>query len=201
MLKLKVIIPILLLIILNFLILYRAYTTILPPESIFAECARNSGRTSAAINLIILLMLGRYGLKTIYKEKPKLTFYKILIVLFTVNHLIHLLFVFQNFKLQEMELNISENLHGFITFVCLALIPIIVSYSKILNKALYTFTIFHFFNITYFISISFYARYKPEDEAYLHRIGVLVMIISLVYILYRMIMELSLNKMSKLQDN
>ena len=194
MFKVKLPILISLIVILNLLIYFWAYFTIQPSETIFAECARNSGRTSAAINLILLLMLGYYGLKTIYRDKFKMKAYQILIILFTVNHLIHLLFVFQNFKLQEMELNVSENIHGFLTFICLILIPIIIFSYKNLSKVLYSLTLIHFFNITYFISISFYARYKPEDDAYLHRIGILVMITAMLYILYRVIIELLINK-------
>lgn len=194
MFKVKLLILISLIVIMNLLIYFWAYFTIQPSETIFSECARNSGRTSAAINLILLLMLGYYGLKTIYRDKFKMKAYQILIILFTVNHLIHLLFVFQNFKLQEMELNVSENIHGFLTFICLILIPIIIFSYKNLSKVLYSLTLIHFFNITYFISISFYARYKPEDDAYLHRIGILVMITAMLYILYRVIIELLINK-------
>jgi hypothetical protein len=189
MLKLKLPILIILITVLNLLIYFWAFLTIAPVETIFAECARNSGRTSAAINLILLGMLGHFGLKTIYKEKSKMKLFQTLIILFTVNHLIHFFFVFQNFKWQEMELNISDNIHGFITFICLTLIPILVYSYKKLNKVIYSLILAHFFNVTYFMSISFYARYKPVDPAYLHRIGILVMITALAYILYRVFAE------------
>lgn len=189
MLKLKLPILISLIIILNILIYYRAFM-IEPAERVFAECARNSGRTAAAINLILLLMLGHYGLQTIFHEKLKKNIFQILITLFAINHLIHFFFVFQNFNIQAMELNVNDNLHGFITFISLIIMPFVVLFFKRLSVPLYAFIIAHFFNVTYFISISFYARYKPEDPAYLHRIGVAVMILALLYVLYRSIIEM-----------
>ncbi len=174
---------------LNVLIYFRAAATIVPADWIFGECARNSGRTSALINLILLFMLGHYGLKAIYKEKRKLNAFRILLTLFAVNHLIHFFFVSQNFRVQFMDLNLSNNIHGFITFILVILVPIVVWRAKQLTNLLYFGVILHIINVTYFIAITFYGRYKPEDPAYLHRIGVLVMIGAVLYVLYRMFME------------
>jgi hypothetical protein len=161
-----------------------------PVERLFAECARNSARTSTAINLILLLLIGHFGLKKIYHDKAKFKQFSTLIILFTVNHLIHFFFVYNNFKRDDMDLNISDNLHGFVTFLCLIALPMVVIVFKRLNFALYFFLLLHFFNLTYFIGKSFYARYKPGvDEAYLHRFGILVMAGALLYIVYRVFVE------------
>lgn len=160
------------------------------PDRIFAECARNSGRTPAAINLILLFLIGHYGLKSIYREEPKLKFFKLLITLFTVNHLIHFFFVYQNFNWHEMELNVYYNLHGFITFIGLIILPVVVYKFNRLSKIFYYLLLVYFFNVTYFIGISFYSRYKPGiDEAYLHRVGILIMIFAFLYVLYRVVAE------------
>jgi hypothetical protein len=160
-------------------------------DRVFAECARNSGRTAAAINLILLLLIGHFGLKTIYKEKNKFSLFELLITLFAVNHLIHFFFVYQNFNWHKMELNVYDHLHGFITFISLILLPIIVHQFKRLSKFLYCYLIIYFFNVTYFIGISFYARFKPGiDEAYLHRIGIFLMIIALFYVVFRVVVEM-----------
>jgi hypothetical protein len=175
---------------LNVLIYYRAMLTIEPVDTIFAECARNSGRTSAALNLVLLFMLGHFGLKSIFKEANKKKIFTTLVTLFAVNHLIHFFFVTQNFKSQVWEFNISDNLHGLITFISLLLLPAMLFSFKSLNRLLYISIIIHFFNVTYFICDSFYVRYKPEiDEAYLHRLGVFVMIAALLYVLYRVFAE------------
>ncbi|SFT39966.1 hypothetical protein SAMN05216474_0346 [Lishizhenia tianjinensis] len=178
-----------LIILLNLGIYFTALSTE-TAESVYAECARNSGRTAAAINLILLLLMGHYGLQTIYREKFKLKLFKLFITLFAVNHLIHFFFVYKNFERQEMELNVYENLHGFLTFISLLLLPFLVFKFKRLTKTLYYLLLLHFFNVTYFIAISFYARYKPGiDEAYLHRIGILLMILALLYIIVRVFIE------------
>lgn len=170
------------------------YITALSTETadrVFAECARNSGRTAAAINLILLFLIGHFGLKTIYKEGLKLNLFRLFITLFAVNHLIHFFFVYQNFNWQKMELNVYDHLHGFITFISLILLPIIVYKFKRLSKFLYCYLALHFFNVTYFIGISFYARYKPGiDEAYLHRIGIFLMILALLYVAFRVVVEM-----------
>lgn len=177
---------------LNVLIYYRAIVTE-PTDLIFAECARNSGRTSATLNLILLFMLGHLGLKNIYREYFKKNVFQILITLFAVNHLIHFFFVWQNFESQVMVLDVSHHLHGLITFVCLLILPIILFSFRSLNKFLYIAILLHFFNVTYFISDTFYSRYKPVDPAYLHRLGILIMIGSLIYILYRVYAERSIS--------
>ena len=176
-------------ILLNALIYLRAVSTIEDSDLIFGECARNSGRTSAALNLALLFMLGYFGLRTIFNEEIKKKVFRILISLFAVNHLIHFFFVSQYFKDQFLELDISHNLHGFITFICVLILPVILWSTKKLNKLLYFVTLIHFFNVTYFISITFYSRVKPEDQAYLHQFGILIMIGLLFFILYRVIRE------------
>lgn len=189
MLKKKLPIIIALITVLNIGIYFTA-TYLESPDRVFAECARNSGRTSAAINLILLFLVGYYGLMKIYREKSKMEIFQSLILIFSLNHIIHLFFVYKNFKWHKMELSILENLHGFITFASIILIPFIVMFVKKLNKLLYYYILLHLINVTYFISISFYARYKPgEDEAHLHRLGILVMIIILVYVIVKAFKE------------
>ena len=81
-------------------------------------------------------------------------------------------------------------LHGFITFISLIALPIIVYKLNRLSKIFYYLLIIYFFNVTYFIGISFYGRYKPGiDEAYLHRIGILIMIFALIYVVFRIFTE------------
>ena len=181
---------------LNALIYFRAAATIEPSELIFAECARNSGRTAAALNLVILLLIGYFGLKAIYKKERTKSTFQTFMILFAINHLIHFFFVYQNFKSQFVELDISHNLHGFITFILILVFPIILMISKNLNKFLYAFILLHLFNVTYFISISFYSRVKPVDPAYLHQIGILIMMLAVLYVLYRVFLERSVNFIS-----
>ena len=170
---------------LNFIIYLRAFYTIEPVEGVFAECARNSGRTAAAINLIILFFLGYFGMKSIYKKKKSFYLFRNLVLLFAVNHIIHLFFVFQNFSVQHETLGVLDNLHGTITVAGLVIAPVVLFLSNRLRPLLHWFFMVHILNTTYFIAISFYARYKPVDPAYLHRIGILIMGIAAIFVIYR----------------
>src|ERR1017187_2055862 len=79
-------------------------------EFIFNKCARNSGRVSSAIILIVLVMVGYYGLKKIYLDDKKKDSFRILITLFAINHLVHFFYVYQSFKHHSLELSVAENL-------------------------------------------------------------------------------------------
>jgi len=162
-------------------------------EFIFNKCARNSGRVASAINLIILLMIGYFGLKQIYRDDQKNNNFRVLITLFAVNHLIHFFFVFQTFKQHTMALNISENKHGFITFICILLIPVVLWTFKKLNRTLYICIILHLFNVSYFIMETFYNKIKPEKPAYHNQFGIAVTTAACIYILYRIFREFKSN--------
>jgi hypothetical protein len=189
---------ILLVISLEFLIYVWAYCTAaldennffaIESEFIFDKCARNSGRVSSAFNLIILFMAGYFGLKQIFLDEKKKDQFRILITLFAVNHLLHFFFVFQTFKHHMMPLNISENLHGFITFISVLIIPVILWSSTKLNRVLYIYIILHLFNVSYFIMETFYNKIKPDKPAYHNQFGIAVTTAACVYILYRIFRE------------
>ncbi len=162
-------------------------------DFIFDKCARNSGRVSSALNLVILLMIGYFGLKRIYVDHVKKDQFRVLITLFAVNHLVHFFFVFQTFKHHTMALNISENLHGFLTFMSVLLIPVILWTSKKLNRLLYVYIILHVFNVSYFIMETFYNKIKPEKPAYHNQFGIVVTTAACIYIVYRVFREYKLN--------
>ncbi len=61
--------------------LWAVYST--ESEFVFNKCARNSGRASTAIILLVLLMVGYYGLKRIYLNEQKKDAFRILITLLT----------------------------------------------------------------------------------------------------------------------
>jgi hypothetical protein len=185
---------ILLIILLNIGIYFTALSTE-TADRVFAECARNSGRTAAAINLFLLFFIGHFGLKTIYSDHNKLKLFKLFITLFAINHLIHFFFVFQNFKWHQMDLNVYNHLHGFVTFISLLTLPMVVNRFKRLSRLLHLYLVIYFFNVTFFIGISFYARFKPGiDEAYLHRTGILLMIAALFYVVFRVIVDIIMER-------
>lgn len=164
--------------------LWAAYTT--ETEVTFAKCARNSGRASAGINLILLLSVGYFGLKTIYNDALKRDLFRILITAFAVNHLIHFFYITQSFEAAAKILNPVDHIHGVITFVFILIMPVIVWAVKRLNKALYIGLILHLFNTTYFMIDTFYNKIINDPRpAYLHQIGIGIMVIAMLYILYR----------------
>lgn len=158
-------------------------------EFIFDKCARNSGRASSAIILLVLLMIGFYGLKKIFNNEKKREIFQSLMVLFSINHLIHLFFVFKNFQSHSLNLTISENLHGFITFISIISVPIILLGLKKLNFFIYTLIILYLFNACYFIMKTFYSKITIEHPAYHNQFGILIISLALIYILYRILRE------------
>jgi hypothetical protein len=167
--------------------LWAIFTT--DPEFVFDKCARNSGRTSSSLILIILIGIGQYGLVKVYMDSAKKEIFQALIVLFSINHFIHLFFVFVNFNHHSMDLTISDNLHGFITFSMLLGVPIIVWYQKRLNKIFYLIILLHLLNVTYFIIKTFESKITPERPAYHNLFGIKLLCLAWVYILYRIIIE------------
>ncbi len=158
-------------------------------EFVFDKCARNAGRVSSAIILLTLLMVGRYGLKAIYNDDKKKDSFRILITMFAVNHLIHLFYVFQRFKSHAAVLSIAENLHGFITFICILIIPFILWTFKDLTRLLYFGIILHLLNVSYFICETFLGKVKPDHPAYHNQFGIVIITAACIYIMYRVFRE------------
>ena len=166
------------------------------PQFVFDKCARIAGRISSVLILLTLLMVGYYGLKKIYGDEKKKESFLILITMFTVNHLIHLLFVILRFKSHGETLSLSGpisvggTIHGFVTFIFIIIIPIILWTYKNLNKLLYWGIILHLFNISCFINKTFLGKVKPPDHpAYHNQFGIVVITAACLYILYRVYLE------------
>lgn len=164
------------------------------PEFIFDKSARNSGRISSFINIAILLMIGLYGFKKIYADEKKKDTFRILITLFAVNHLTHFFFVFQNFKHHSMELSLSENLHGFITFIFILIVPLILWLIHKLNFLFFAAISIHLFNVSYFIVKTFYSKVKPDKPAYHNQLGIAITTLACLYVLYSFFREYLQNK-------
>lgn len=166
-----------------------AVYTIEPFDFIFGKAARNSGRLSAALNLTIIAALGYYGLKKIYADEQKKELFKLLVTIFAINHLIHFIFIFQNFKLRSENLDLTENAVGVYTFIVILLLPIFLWTIKNLNPILYLGVIIFIFSSTYFMILTFLGKISPEGPHYLHQIGIGIMILGLASILFRIVLE------------
>ncbi len=169
--------------------LWAVWTT--NPEVVFDKCARNSGRVSSLINLSILLMIGYYGFKQLNFNEKKKDAFRILLTLFAINHLIHFFYVYQNFKHHSNELSTAENLHGFITFLCILIVPVVLWLRRNVNMVLCMALAVHLFNVSYFIMKTFYSKIKPEAPAYHNQLGIVVTTAALMYVLYRILREIN----------
>ena len=166
------------------------------PAFIFDKCARIAGRISSVIFLLNLLMVGYYGLKKIYGDEKLKDAFLILITLFSINHLIHLLFVLLRFNshnesiIFEGPVSIGGAIHGVITFSLIIIVPILLWKFKQLNKFLYSTIILHLLNSSSFIVKTFLGKIKPPvDPAYHNQLGVVVITVACLYILYRVYVE------------
>ena len=159
------------------------------PEFVSNKCARNAGRASEALNLTILIMVGYFGLKQIYADDKKKDAFIILMTLFAVNHLIHFYYVYQNFKTHAMVLDVSDNKHGFVTFICIVLMTIALWIFKNLNKVFYICILLHLFNASYFIMDTLNNKIKPDIITFHYKFGIVITSSALIYILYRVFRE------------
>jgi hypothetical protein len=159
------------------------------PQFVFDKSARIAGRISSVLILIPLFMVGRYGLRNIYHDEKKKDAFRISLTLFTINHLIHFIFLLFRFKSHAATISIGENLHGFITFILIVIIPFILWTNKNLNSVLYYAIILHLLNISYFINKTFWGKVKPDHPAYHNQFGIVVITAACLYILYRIYIE------------
>lgn len=166
------------------------------PEFIFDKCARNAGRVSSAIFLIALLMVGYVGLRKIYADEKKRESFLVLMTLFSVNHLIHLMYVIIRFRSHGKTipltgpLEIAGPAHGIITFAGIVLIPLVLWRYKQLSNVLYFVIIAYLLNNSSFIVKTFMSKVKPPDApAYHNQFGMVVFTLVCFYILYRVYLE------------
>jgi len=171
------------------ILIYLWAVLVTEPEFVINKCARNAGRASEALNLAILIIVGYFGLKQIYADEKKKDTFRILMTLFAFNHLIHFFFVYQNFKSHAMVLDISDNKHGFVTFICIAIMTIALWSFKNLNKIFYVCTLLHLFNVSYFIMDTLKNKIKPDIITFHYKFGICITSSALLYILYRVFKE------------
>lgn len=166
------------------------------PAFIFDKCARIAGRISSVIFLVNLLMVGYYGLKKIYGDEKLKDSFLILITLFSINHLIHLLFVLLRFNNHNESIlfggpiSIGGAVHGVLTFTLIIIVPILLWKFKQLNNYLYLIIIVHLLNSSSFIIKTFLGKIKPPvDPAYHNQLGVVVLTAACLFILFRVYVE------------
>jgi len=166
------------------------------PEFIFDKSARLAGRISSILMLSTLLMVGYNGLRRIYADSRRRDSFLMLMTLFTVNHLIHLLFVVLRFRSHGESISLLEPLsiggtvHGFITFSLIIIVPFILWNHRHLTGLLYSVIILHLLNISWFMIKTFLGKVNPPDHpAYHNQFGVVVLTAACLYVLHSVYME------------
>ena len=166
------------------------------PEFIYDKCSRLAGRVSAGLVLLSLLMVGYYGLINIFQDNKKREVFVILVILFQINHLIHLLFVLMRFNFIEETITIrgplilGGPLHGFLTSASIVAMPIVLLTYKGFNKIIYFGIILFLFNVSFFIIKTFLGKIKlPNNPAYHNQLGILLIAVSCMYVMYRVYLE------------
>lgn len=153
---------------------------------IFEKCARNSGRLSALLNLVILLMLGYLGLKQIYSKKEYFDIFFNLVTIFTINHLIHFFYISQNFKRKSLKIKLSEEKRGVFTYICITFFPIFIWYFNNLNTAVYICIILHLLNVSHVFVLALNTKIWVKSKITIHnRIGMIATIVAWIFVVYR----------------
>lgn len=116
--------------------------------------------------------------------------------LFTINHLIHLLFVILRFRSHgesisiDGPVSIGGTVHGIITFLMIVAIPFLLWKYQHLSKPLYFVIIVHLFNASSFIVKTFLGKVAPPSyPAYHNQFGIFIFTAACVYIAYRVYAE------------
>ncbi len=185
--------PLLILIIFMFngIILLKEYYALEDIEYVFAEASRNSERLSLIINSIILIFIALMGLKRIYNRENLRNAFRILVTIFALNHLFHFFYGIMYFYFQSWDIASIENVHGYITLISIILFPIILWKVNKLNKVFYFGIILHLFNVSFYISETFYKRFTLPDPDYIHKTGMVIMAVLLFLVLFKEFKERS----------
>ena len=158
----------------------------IPHQIIFEKCARNSGRVSALLNLVIILVFGYYGLKQIFLDKSKYDIFFNLVTILTINHLIHFFYISQNFKRKSLKIKLSEEKLGIFTYICITLFPIFIWYFKDLNVVIYTCIMLHLLNVSYVFVMALNTKIRVKSKITIHnRIGIVATIVAWIFVVCR----------------
>lgn len=160
-------------------------------ELIFEKCARNSGRVSALLNLVISIMLGYFGLKQIYFEEANFDIFFNLATILAINHLIHFFYISRNFKRKSLKIKLSAEKRGIFTYICITLFPIFIWYFKNLNALLYICIMLHLLNVSYVFILALKTKIKYKSKITIHnRFGIIITIAAWILVVYRVFVEI-----------
>jgi hypothetical protein len=159
-------------------------------KQIFEKCARNSGRISAILNVIILLFVGYWGLEQIYLTKKHFDMFLILVNILTINHLIHFYYISRNFKRQSLKIKFKQEKRGIFTYICITAFPLFVWYFNHLNAVVYIIILLHLYNVSYVFVMALYSKITVNAQITIHnKLGMFVTTAAWAFLMYRVFVE------------
>lgn len=96
----------------------------------FQYAARLSARTSYILIIVLSLWVALTGLNRIFKNPCYRQLLLQLLVLFSINHVIHLVYVFINHYLNKQVLFRAGNIPGALVYVLIVVLPLIAAGNK-----------------------------------------------------------------------
>ena len=162
----------------------------IPQHKIFEKCARNSGRVSAMLNVLILMMIGHFGLQKIYSTQEHFLSFFDLVSLFTLNHLIHFGYISRNFKRQSMKIKFQEEKRGIFTYICITIFPIFLWYFRNLNIWTYIIILMHLLNVSHVFVMALNTKIRVKSKITIHnKLGMFTTVVSWIYVVYSVVMD------------
>lgn len=148
----------------------------------FQLAARYSARVSFFLILTILFRTGRSGLNTIYQEEGRRGNYLQLIVLFSINHLIHFFYLSMNLWFNNLSIINGRNVIGALAYVAIVFAPFCLWRRRVMSRRLYSVIYSFLFGITAIFFVTYLGRLSkdvPQPSSKLFFIFCLITIVSL----------------------
>ena len=159
-------------------------------KQIFEKCARNSGRVSAILNVIILVYVGYWGLEPIYRSRIQFDTFLTIVNILTINHLIHFFYISRNFKRQSLKIKFKQEKRGIFTYICITAFPLFVWYFTELNIEVYLFIVLHLYNASYVFAMALYSKITVNAKITIHnKLGMIVTTAAWIFMMYRICIE------------
>lgn len=159
-------------------------------RQIFEKSARNSGRFSALLNVVLLVFVGFWGPQQIFHNEKLFDSFQFLANIITINHLIHFFYISRNFKRQSLKIKFKQEKRGIFTYICITAFPLFIWYFNQLNAAVYIFIILHFYNVSYVFVMALYSKVTVNAKITIHnKMGMAVTTAAWLYMMIGLFRE------------
>lgn len=144
-------------------VLYHSLEATDLPTVQYQLAARYSARISFVTVLVILSAIAVFGLRKLYAHESWRRLLVYLFVIFAVNHALHFAFIVMNYKINERQLLVSQNIFGAVGYLLLLTAPFYLWNKKALTRRLQlTIHVFLSLIITIFL-VTYLGRLSPAS--------------------------------------